>query len=227
MGDLTCAEVRELAPELALGVLSGQARGDALRHVDTCPACRGELEAFSRSADALLHLAPPSEPASGFEDRVLGRITAAGGRSRRWIAMVAAVAVIAAGIAAGGAYLAGGRDRRLAREYSEALDTLHGTSLHSGTLRDPSGAVDGQVVLYDGKPSWIFVAVERGRGSGDVVIRLLDANGHARTVRGLRLTAGRGAFGGVVSGSVAAVRRIEVVGSSGGLVARGSVAERH
>src|SRR5438067_311006 len=101
MGDMTCAEVRELAPELALGVLSGRERGDALRHVDTCAGCRAELEAFSRSADALLHLAPPSEPPSGFEERVVARIArSVTSPRRRWIAAVAAVAVVAAGLAA-------------------------------------------------------------------------------------------------------------------------------
>ena len=222
---MTCAEVRELAPELALGVLSGQELGDVLHHIDSCAACRAELESFTRSADALLHLMPPAEPPSGFEDRVLERIAPAA-RPRRRLAAVAAVAVVAAGIAAGSVYAAGSRDRGLAHEYSQALDTLHGSSLHTGALRDASGAVEGQVVLYDGSPSWMFIAVERGHGAGDVVIRLTDANGATQSVRGLHLTAGRGAFGGVVAGAVGTIRAVDVVSSSGGLVAHATIPTR-
>lgn len=76
-----CPEVRELLPELATGALAGDERASALAHVDGCAACRRELAALSRAADALLLLAPPVEPPPGFEGGVLARLDADAGRA--------------------------------------------------------------------------------------------------------------------------------------------------
>jgi hypothetical protein len=69
-----CEEARPLLVELATGVLTGQERGRALRHVAGCPACRRELAALSQVADSLLLLAPGAEPPPGFEATVMARV---------------------------------------------------------------------------------------------------------------------------------------------------------
>jgi hypothetical protein len=69
-----CPETRELLPELATGALAGDERASALAHVTGCAACRRELAALSRAADAVLLLAPPVEPPPGFEGGVLARL---------------------------------------------------------------------------------------------------------------------------------------------------------
>ncbi|MGN9909707.1 zf-HC2 domain-containing protein [Phytohabitans sp. LJ34] len=76
-----CPEARELLPELATGALAGDERASALAHVEGCAACRRELAALSRAADALLLLAPPVEPPPGFEGGVLARLDADAGRA--------------------------------------------------------------------------------------------------------------------------------------------------
>ena len=53
MSRLTCAEVRELAPELALGVLHGMDRADVLLHVDDCAPCQAVLTEWTEVADHL------------------------------------------------------------------------------------------------------------------------------------------------------------------------------
>jgi anti-sigma factor RsiW len=219
VGDLTCAEVRELAAELALGVLFGQARDDALRHAERCEACRAELEAFSRIGDELMHMAPSAEPPSGFEDRVLAGIVE-GRRTNhfgRWIT-IAAAAVVALLVGAGSVYVAGSHERHLAHEYDEVLGTLHGTSLRSAVLKDARGTISGQAVAYEGRPSWIFVAVEHGTAGGEMTIRLVGAS--SRTLHGLRLADGHGALGTVVAGHVRDVRSIEIVDREGNVVLR-------
>jgi len=95
---LDCAEVRELAPEFALGVLDGDARADVVAHIDRCVGCRTLVTELSETADAIVLLAPEAEPPPGFERRVVARLTD-GRRRTRWrttklVALVAAAAVI-------------------------------------------------------------------------------------------------------------------------------------
>jgi hypothetical protein len=208
MSDMSCAEVRELAPELALGVVSGSERDDALRHVEGCVSCRLELEAFSRVGDELLRAAPSVEPPSGFEDRVVERMRASRPAPRRWwpVAVAAAAALI---VGAASMFAAGAHDRHVAHEYGEVLGTLHGTSLRSGALRDAKNVVVGQVALYEGHPSWVFVAVERGTTDGAATIRLIGKT--TTTIDGLRLSKGHGALGSVVSTETGDVDSIEIV----------------
>lgn len=94
---LTCAQVRELAPELALGVLGGAERAEAIAHVNECARCQALVLELTEAADALPLLAPEAEPPAGFEHRVLARIHAGRRRSRR--RFVAAVAAVAAAVA--------------------------------------------------------------------------------------------------------------------------------
>jgi Putative zinc-finger len=54
---MRCEEVRDLAPELALGIADGAERAEALRHLSACAECRRALEQLSQVADELLVLA--------------------------------------------------------------------------------------------------------------------------------------------------------------------------
>jgi hypothetical protein len=90
---LSCAEARELAPELALGILSGAQRAEVVLHVNGCARCQAHVAELTEVADALPQLAPEAEPPAGFEAGVLRRLGEGERRTRRrWIAAVAAVA---------------------------------------------------------------------------------------------------------------------------------------
>jgi hypothetical protein len=97
MSAYSCAQLREVAPELALGVLGGAERAEAIIHVNGCARCQALVNELTEVADALPLLAPEHEPPPGFEQRVL-----AAGRvrrrrvTRRWVASVAAAAAAAA-----------------------------------------------------------------------------------------------------------------------------------
>ena len=103
-----CDLVRPLAPELALGTLSGTERAVALSHLETCAECRREVEELSAAADALLLAAVEVDAPVGFEVRLLERVRQADRPERtvprlslrtRVLALAAAVAVPAAGAA--------------------------------------------------------------------------------------------------------------------------------
>ena len=93
--------------ELALGVLTGRARAQALSHVESCPRCAEELEQLSRVADTVVQVAPEwSRPwdsrcgsSSGWAWRDVRRGTGSG--PSRWVPAVVAAAAAALALGLG------------------------------------------------------------------------------------------------------------------------------
>ena len=50
-GEMGCDQVRDLAPELALGIAEGQERVAALSHLSGCPGCRQLVSDLSSVGD--------------------------------------------------------------------------------------------------------------------------------------------------------------------------------
>lgn len=80
MAERDCTRLHELAPELALGVLTGEERAEARKHLATCPDCREHVLELTSVGDGLLALVPGAEPPVGFEDRVLTRLGISAGQ---------------------------------------------------------------------------------------------------------------------------------------------------
>jgi hypothetical protein len=74
LNDMTCAELADVAAELALGVLTGRERAMAIAHLDKCDDCREDVRQLMATGEQLLELLPPAEPPAGFETRVLERL---------------------------------------------------------------------------------------------------------------------------------------------------------
>ncbi len=74
LNDMTCAELADVAAELALGVLTGRERAAAIAHLDGCEACREHVRQLMATGEQLRELLPPAEPPAGFETRVLARL---------------------------------------------------------------------------------------------------------------------------------------------------------
>ena len=74
LNDMTCAELADVAAELALGVLTGRERAAAIAHLDECDECREYVRQLMATGEQLLELLPTAEPPAGFETRVLERI---------------------------------------------------------------------------------------------------------------------------------------------------------
>jgi hypothetical protein len=71
LNDMGCARFADVAAELALGVLTGRERAEALAHLDHCDECREHVRQLTMTGEELLGLLPSSEPPPGFETRVM------------------------------------------------------------------------------------------------------------------------------------------------------------
>jgi hypothetical protein len=74
---LRCSQMQDIAPDVALGLLTGEVRAAALAHLEDCAACRAEVASLAGVADELLLTGPEATPPGGFERRVLDRLAAA------------------------------------------------------------------------------------------------------------------------------------------------------
>src|SRR5215469_4018705 len=74
LNSMSCAEFYDSAAELALGVLTGRERAEALAHLDRCEACREHVRQLTVTGEQMLSLLPTAEPPAGFETRVMDRL---------------------------------------------------------------------------------------------------------------------------------------------------------
>jgi hypothetical protein len=72
--EMDCREFSDIAAELALGVLTGRERAQALAHLDHCASCREEVRQLTATGEGLLGLLPSVQPPAGFEARVMDRL---------------------------------------------------------------------------------------------------------------------------------------------------------
>jgi anti-sigma-K factor RskA len=206
-----CARSRELAPELALGILDGDERAEVLEHLASCVDCRAYADELSRVGDSLLLLAPSADPPLGFESRVAARLAAEPPnirqrRLRAWartVAIAAAAAVVAALLTAS----------LVGRDHHDAL-------LRANLASSRSGDRVGQVWAYDGDRDWLFMTIDNPWAADnpyvcDAVLR------DGRTVRLGRFQAhdGKGAWGEPVGVSLRDVTAIRVLTDDGTVVA--------
>ena len=213
---MSCDRTRELAAELALGILDGEQRAQALRHVAECPECRRAVEELTAVADELLMLAPEREPPAGFESRVLARMQpppAAARPTRRRRRMLAplAAAAAAAAIAAAVVLLTTSDDRRLADHYRATLAAGHGSSFEAARLRAPGQVPAGVVYAYRGATSWIFVVVYGPHRGVPYTAELATTSGRRVALPSFRLDPKTGTRGEAVPvdlGSIASVRLV-------------------
>ncbi|HZC98903.1 MAG TPA: zf-HC2 domain-containing protein [Actinomycetes bacterium] len=213
---LGCHQVREVAPELALGVLTGQERAAALHHLAGCASCRRHVAELAEVVDELLLLAPSREPPVGFESRVVGRLT---GRPptarRRWLAAIAAAAALAAALTAIGFQVATDQDRELAARYRHALQQANGRYFGALPLRDAGGHRAGNVFGYEGSPSWIFVTVNSPSGSGAYTVELTTTDSRRFPLGTLTMTDGRGSWGRALPVALHDIAHVRLVNDCG------------
>lgn len=91
MAVMRCEQLHEVAPDVALGLLTGEERAAALAHLDRCESCRADVAALAGVADEVLLAGPEATPPAGFAPGVLARL--AGERAGREAAAATAPVV--------------------------------------------------------------------------------------------------------------------------------------
>jgi len=233
---LTCADARDLLPDLALGMLSGDDRAGIIDHLGTCPACAAEAGELSGVVDDILLVAPEVDPPAGFESAVLARIERAdrlepGGRAphaaparraaparpawrrpRVLVGAIAATVVLVTGV--GAAVVAGrGSESRLDEQYAQTLRTLGGKELRAAPLA-AHGETWGAAFVYEGRTSWVFVSMSWDAPDGDYRVMLDRSDGPSAMVGHVHLVGGAGSTGMTVGNThtVTAVRVVDPAG---------------
>lgn len=213
---MRCDQVRDLAAEIALGVATEPERSQALVHLASCRECQEMVGRLAEVADSIMLLAPESEPPAGFESEALARITGITGvrerspRQRRPLQVAAAALVAAIAAAATITHVVDQQHDVLTSEYVNALRALGGSALRAAPVVAPDGHRVGEVFLYQGHPSWVFVSVDGNQVSGPARVQL-DLVGRPPIVLvGLRLDHGRGSWGERLSMPVSSIRMVQV-----------------
>jgi hypothetical protein len=204
-----CGRFRDMAPEIALGLVAGHERADALDHLQSCPACRHHTAELGLLHDRLRALIPAAEPPVGFEQRALDRLGVAPQRPRavrsaRWVRAAAAAAVVAAAFAGGWATGNAGRPStpglasplvagtRHVGDVVVSMDRPNFLSVYLDVAR--AGRLKCELLRTDGTVAATETYVAEGgtdwwginRPAGDVsTIRVSDAGGEVVAVGGL------------------------------------------
>ncbi|MEU0004910.1 hypothetical protein ABZ079_11570 [Streptomyces sp. NPDC006314] len=215
--DPNCEKLREAGAELALGVLPGRERAEAVAHLDRCADCREHVRQLTGIGDRLIGLLPDREPPLGFETRVARglaeRVMSEGHRSARAsgrrhqslrsrarrarlrIAATGAALAVAVGVAG---WAIGTAVEEVTASPPAAVQSepvLVGDMTPAGRGGQPVG----EVYAHPGSPSWIFVSVAlTGPGSpysGTVTCLLERTDGTTVRVGDFPLRDGHGDWG--------------------------------
>jgi Putative zinc-finger len=188
----TCADVRERAPDLALGALTGPERADVVAHLDGCPSCQALVGEYASVADALLELVPEAQPGAELAPPVLEAMRPTPLRRRRRhrvAAMVAAAALVIT--AATGVTVA-----VFARDGDGGSSTATTSALRSAPMVGAGDVTVGRVVSTGDRPPKLAVSVDYWVPDGHYELTAQDGNGTAEPVGALRVAAGRGTWTG-------------------------------
>jgi predicted anti-sigma-YlaC factor YlaD len=203
-----CAEVRDLAPELALGIVGGPERAEALQHASECGPCRALVGELAEAADALPLLAAEAEPPPGFEERVLAALRAPRRRNRRRSAALVAVAAAAATIVS----IVGVRVVESVQETNRVVTAA--SDVRSAQMNGANGLEVGNVFASNGTPTSVVVNVNYWVPSGNYGIEFRNGATEKR-LGDVTIRDGRGSWGGVAALPGGAAGSIVLVGADG------------
>jgi hypothetical protein len=207
MTELDCAKVRDVAAELALGVLPARDRARAVLHLQDCPACQQHIRELTAVGDRLVALVPGAEPPVGFEQRVLERVGLAGRDHRRqwrwrWLAAALAAVVVVVGFS-----LMNWAPRRGTVEEVTSAPVSIGN------------ATVGKVFAYTDHRPWMYVEVHQLPTSGSMACQLRLADGTVFTAGSFLVSGGAGLWAGPVPIYHADVAEVRILDPNGSVVA--------
>ena len=209
---LGCDEMEELAPELALGTLTGAERAEAVAHLASCPDCQRRVAELAQIVDSLLVLAPEDDPSPDLEARVLARTVGAqpadrvpGRRAprRRWVlagSIAAAVlAVLVVSIVA------------LVRDDGQEADTVR-----TAVATDDGGRSVCRAVINEVDPAWLFVSLdEPGEERAGYEVEVRFDTGETARVGRIDLRDGHGELAVTLDLQGSRAHSIRLIGADG------------
>ncbi|MET9518903.1 zf-HC2 domain-containing protein [Streptomyces sp. NPDC002994] len=223
-GGMTCDRMRDLAAELALGILPAQERAQAVAHLDRCPGCRQDIEQLTLVGDGLLGLLPGTEPPVGFETRVAERMApsrpeTSRRRLRRRLRVTAAAAALALACGFGGWAVGTSFDDAPAPSSQlQGQPVLLEAALVAGVQEV------GRIYLYPGSPGWVYMSVDLKDGEygddGSVVrCRLERSDGTTVPIGSFTLKGGYGYWGAPAPVDPATVTGARLLAPDGSVLA--------
>jgi hypothetical protein len=225
---MSCEELNDLAPEVALGTIDGEERAEALRHLATCGECRRLVDELTTVADELLMLAPVQEPPVGFESRVIDAVRFQRRAPRRlaqrlllWLGPPVAAAAVTA-VAFVGVYH---DDHVTAERHRTTLQEANGKYFQAAPLRDGTGAEAGVAFGYQGSPSWMLVTVDPGHRDQVASAELVTRDQRTIRLPGFELEPD-GSWGGAIPLNLYAVSAIRLLGDRPGQVLEASTSPK-
>jgi Putative zinc-finger len=223
---MSCEELRDLAPAIALGTIDGEERAEALRHLATCADCRRLVDRLSEVADELLLVAPLEDPPAGFESRVidaLGLQRRPRRRLGRRLALRLGPAVAAAAASVVALTAVYHDDRVTAERYRDTLARAGGQYFQAEPLRDATGAEAGVVFAYQGTPSWVLVTVDAGDRERITRAELITTDRRTIPLPALELDPRDGSWGGAIPTNLYDVAAIRLLGERPGDVLEAAI----
>ena len=100
-----------------------------------------------------------------------------------------------------------------------AIAVPHGDALRTGTFETPSGEVLGQVVAYNGHPSWIYMNVGDSQSTGKITCKLQLNNGSIVATGNIELNGGVGELSKSIHVDVQRLRGAQLFSSNGAVLA--------
>ncbi|HET8526425.1 MAG TPA: zf-HC2 domain-containing protein [Actinomycetota bacterium] len=212
---MTCLEVRELLPEMSVGVLPARERERLGRHLQWCAGCRKEAGDLEQAAATLAFALPSASPPADLEERVVARIkraaaTPATRRRARTVAASLVAAAIAFASLGWGAVMAGRADRfanraaQAERQKAAAIEefrkvyanVIPGSDLpdnetHMGPLTPVAGGTGGGFVLQLVSPTmldFVMVSVNGLNEPDRLPLRVQLVNGDGKVLRAGQIT---------------------------------------
>jgi hypothetical protein len=135
-----------------------------------------------------------------------------------------ALVAVAAGVALVGGTVAVTEVFNTASVQQSATGVPHGQAVRTATFETPTGAVLGQIVVYHGHPSWVFMNVDVAHSNGAVKCELHLADGTVVAAGTVQLQDGSGQFSKSIQMDTAQVRGATLFDPSGAVVASATFA---
>jgi hypothetical protein len=207
-GRVGCDELEALAPELALGTLTGAERADAVGHLAGCADCQQRVSELAPVVDSMLLLAPEDDPSAELETRVLARTVGdraeePNGRrriSRRGTVLAACLTAAAAVLGVCTASLFDRGDRW--------------DSVRTALAVEEGGRSICRAVINEAEPAWLFVSLDEPDESGaDYIVELELEHGGSVRVGRIEVRDGHGVLAVTLDLDDVRARAVRLVGA--------------